>query len=195
MNYEQKVVNMNFASNIEYNQYLERIKYLGWEVESTNSQPSKFGFSVSLVIKRNKDLKNLLRFQDLDNKTFRTSRAISREKQYLFDKHHKDSRIYERSRKGLKIGIFVLIFTILILLLMIVTSIPFGESVTVPDILNIILYVLIIVMLIGGYIFAFIYFKKFKYDLRRTNEHTEEIMSFEKELYNKGQKLSKEIRN
>ena len=127
MNYEQKVVNMNFASNIEYNQYLERIKYLGWEVESTNSQPSKFGFSVSLVIKRNKDLKNLLRFQDLDNKTFRTSRAISREKQYLFDKHNKDSRIYERSRKGLKIGIFVLIFTILILLLMIVTSIPFGE--------------------------------------------------------------------
>lgn len=195
MNYEQKVVNMNFASNIEYNQYLERIKYLGWEVESTNSQPSKFGFSVSLVIKRNKDLKNLLRFQDLDNKTFRTSRAISREKQYLFDKHHKDSRIYERSRKGLKIGMFVLIFTILILLLMIVTSIPFGESVTVPDILNIILYVLIIVMLIGGYILAFRYFKKFKYDLPNNNEYIEEIKIFEKELYNKGQNLSKEINN
>lgn len=195
MNYEQKVVNMNFASNDEYNQYLKRIKNLGWEVESTNSQPSKFGYSVSLVIKRNKDLKNFLRFQDLENKTFRASKAMLREKKYLFDKHNKDSKIYERSRICLKIGFFVLLFEIIFTMLIILSNIIADEPMTTSDIVNIILHVLIIVLLIGGYIFAFIYFKKFKYDLPITNEYVEEIMSFEKELYNKGQKLSKEIRN
>lgn len=195
MNYEQKVVNLNFPSNIEYNQYLERIKYLGWEVESTNSQKAQLGFSVSLVIKRNKGLKNLLRFQDLDNKIFRVSRAILHEKQYISDKHKKDTKIYERSRKGLKIGFYLMSFVILIVMLVIITAIPFGESMTMPDILNIILNVLIIVLLIGGYIFAFRYFKKFKYDLPNTNEYIEELMNFEKELYNKGKNLSKEISN